>query len=283
MSPEMTVTLPVALLGLAFGSFLNVCIHRLPLRLSIVKPRSRCPQCKEPIALWDNVPVLSYLVLRGRCRRCRNPISPIYPLVEVLTGGLFWITFTRYGFSPEFVKYTLLGMLLLILIFTDLQERLIPHVVTVFGILVGTALSWLVTVDHVVPVWLLGRMGIFLDTAEAESFLGSLAGALVGGGSFYLIGTVFYYLKGKKKEYLGFGDVMLMTMVGCFLGVSLTLLTMFLGSLLGTLIGVPLEYTTQRFRQYEWPFGTYLGAAALVSSLWGGAMIDWYLQVSGIQ
>ena len=136
------------LLGLAFGSFLNVCVHRLPRHESIVTPRSHCPGCGKPIAAWDNIPLLSYLLLRGRCRRCGASISPIYPLVELLTGLLFWWTYHRFGFSPEFIKNCLFGMLLLILIFTDLRERLIPHSVTVFGILVGTTLSWLVPVEH---------------------------------------------------------------------------------------------------------------------------------------
>ena len=278
----MIAELTVFIFGLAFGSFLNVCIHRLPRHQSVVTPQSRCPHCDKSIAPWDNFPVVSYLWLQGRCRNCQKPISLFYPIVEVLTGLLFWLAFHRFGISPEFIKFSLLGMLLLILILTDLRERLIPHSVTVFGILVGTTLSWVVSVDHVASTWLLNRMGFFPPTPEAESFLGSVAGALLGGGSFYLVGTVVYYLKGREKEYLGFGDVMLMTMVGSFLGVSLTLLTIFLGSLLGTVVGVPLELTTQRFRRYEWPFGSYLGMAALSSSFAGNAMIDWYLHITGM-
>ena len=278
----MIADLAVFILGSTFGSFLNVCIHRLPRHQSVVTRRSRCPHCDKSIAPWDNIPVVSYWWLRGRCRNCRKPISLLYPIVEVLTGLLFWLALHRFGISPEFIKFSLLGMLLLILIFTDLQERLIPHSVTVFGILVGTTLSWVVSVDHAPSTWLLNRMGFFPPTPEAESFLGSVAGALLGGGSFYLVGTVFYYLKGREKEYLGFGDVMLMTMVGSFLGVSLTLLTIFLGSLLGTLVGVPLELATQRLRRYEWPFGSYLGLAALFSSFAGNAVIDGCLRITGI-
>ena len=278
----MTIYLIVFLFGLAFGSFLNVCIHRLPKGESIVTPRSRCPRCGNPVAAWDNIPLLSYLVLRGRCRRCRESISPLYPFVELLTGLLLFMTYRQFGLTAEFIKFSVFGMLLLILIFTDLQARLIPHAVTVFGIFVGTSMSWLVPVERAASTWLLHRLGFFPPTWEAESFLASAGGAILGGGSFYLVGTVFYYLKGKQKEYLGFGDVMLMTMVGSFLGMSLTLLTIFIGSLLGTVIGVPLEYTTKRFRRYEWPFGAYLGVAALFSSFAGKAVIDWYLRVSGL-
>ena len=278
----MMISLIVFLFGLAFGSFLNVCIHRLPKGESIVKPRSRCPHCGKPVAAWDNIPLLSYLVLRGRCRNCQKSISPLYPFVELLTGLLLLWTYRQFGFTAEFIKFSVFGMLLLILIFTDLQERIIPHAVTIFGIFLGTSISWLVPVERAASTWLLHRMGFFPPTWEAESFLASVAGMILGGGSFYLVGTVFYYLKGKQKDYLGFGDVMLMTMVGSFLGMSLTLLTIFFGSLLGTLIGVPLEKTTKRFHGYEWPFGTFLGVAALFSSFGGNAVIDWYLRVSGL-
>ena len=278
----MMISFIVFLFGLAFGSFLNVCIHRLPKGESIVKPRSRCPHCGKPVAAWDNIPLLSYLVLRGRCRNCQKSISPLYPFVELLTGLLLLWTYRQFGFTAEFIKFSVFGMLLLILIFTDLQERIIPHAVTIFGIFLGTSISWLVPVEGAASTWLLHRMGFFPPTWEAESFLASVAGMILGGGSFYLVGTVFYYLKGKQKDYLGFGDVMLMTMVGSFLGMSLTLLTIFLGSLLGALIGVPLEYTTKRFHGYEWPFGTFLGVAALFSSFGGNAVIDWYLRVSGL-
>ena len=278
----MMISLIVFLFGLAFGSFLNVCIHRLPKGESIVKPRSRCPHCGKPVAAWDNIPLLSYLVLRGRCRNCQKSISPLYPFVELLTGLLILFTYRQFGFTAEFIKFSVFGMLLLILTFTDLQERIIPHAVTIFGIFLGTSISWLVPVERAASTWLLHRMGFFPPTWEAESFLASVAGMILGGGSFYLVGTVFYYLKGKQKDYLGFGDVMLMTMVGSFLGMSLTLLTIFLGSLLGALIGVLLEYTTKRFHGYEWPFGTFLGVAALFSSFGGKAVIDWYLRVSGL-
>jgi leader peptidase (prepilin peptidase)/N-methyltransferase len=269
----------VAAFGLVFGSFLNVCIARLPRQESIITPRSHCPRCGRPIRWYDNIPVLSFLLLGGRCRDCRERISLIYPAVEVLTAVILLAAFARYAFSPDFVKYAVLGMLLLILIFTDLTARRIPHAVTLLGIGLGLLLSCVVPVDNRPLEWLLGRIGFYPGETFA-SVLGSLAGALVGGGVFYATGRAFYYLGGRKKEYLGFGDVMLMLMVGAFLGVPLTLVTMLLGSLLGSLTALPLEIATRRFRGYPWPYGSFLGMAAIYASLGGQALLDAYLRWS---
>jgi leader peptidase (prepilin peptidase)/N-methyltransferase len=271
----------VALFGLAFGSFLNVCIARLPREQSVVEPRSHCPRCGKPIRWYDNIPILSYVLLRGRCRDCRQPISLIYPTVEILTAGVLVASFARYGWSAEFIKYATLGMLLLVVVFTDLTARRIPHAVTLLGIGLGLALSFVVPVDNRPLEWLLSRSGVYLD-GISSSIVGSVAGLLLGGGLFYAVGQAFYYLGGRKKEYLGFGDVMLMLMVGAFLGIPLTLLTMLLGSLLGTLTALPLELATRRFRGYKWPYGSLLGAAAIYASLGGQALLDAYLRWSGI-
>jgi len=272
----------VGLFGLVFGSFLNVCIARLPRHESIVSPRSHCPRCHHLIRWYDNIPVLSFVLLRGKCRDCLAPISPVYPLVEILTGALLVADFAVYGFSQEFVKYGLLGMLLLILVFTDLKERRIPHSVTLFGIVLGLILSFFVPVDARPVEWLLRRFG-YAPGSTLLSLLGALAGAALGGGLFYGVGEAFYYLGGRQKEYLGFGDVMLMFMVGIYLGVPLTLLTILLGSLLGTLIAVPLELTSQRFRHSQWPYGTFLGIAAVYASLGGSTLLDAYLRWAGLQ
>jgi leader peptidase (prepilin peptidase)/N-methyltransferase len=272
----------VGLFGLVFGSFLNVCIARLPRHESIVSPRSHCPRCHHLIRWYDNLPVLSFVLLRGKCRDCLAPISPVYPLVEILTGALLVADFAVYGFSQEFVKYGLLGMLLLILVFTDLNERRIPHSVTLFGIVLGLILSFFVPVDARPVEWLLRRFG-YVPGSTLLSLLGALAGAALGGGLFYAVGEAFYYLGGRQKEYLGFGDVMLMFMVGIYLGVPLTLLTILLGSLLGTLIAVPLELTSQRFRHSQWPYGAFLGIAAVYASLGGSTLLDAYLRWAGLQ
>jgi leader peptidase (prepilin peptidase)/N-methyltransferase len=271
----------IGLFGLCFGSFLNVCISRLPKGESIVLPRSHCPRCNHAIRWYDNIPVISYLVLRGRCRDCHVPISALYPAVEVLSALVLILTFYVYGLGPEFVKYALLGMLLIVLIFTDLLDRRIPHVVTVFGISLGLLFSFLIPVDDRPLGWIFRHWGIFLDGIPA-SVAGAVAGALVGGGLFYAVGEAFYHWGGKEKEYLGFGDIMLMLMVGTFLGVPLTLMTILLGSFGGSILALTMTAINSRFRNYAWPFGTFLGIAAIYAALNGNWLLDGYLRISGM-
>jgi len=271
----------ITLFGLLFGSFLNVCIVRLPRRQSILLPRSHCPHCKHTIRWYDNIPVVSYLLLRGRCRDCHTRISPQYAIVEALTAILLVATFLRYGLSPEFVKYSALVMLLIVLIFTDLRERLIPHAVTFFGIGLGLVLSLFIEVDSRPLGWLAERMGVLLP-GTLLSVLGALAGALIGGGLFYAVGTAFFILSGRTKEYLGFGDVMLMLMVGVFLGAPLTLLTILLGSFAGSIVALSVTLAAPRFRNYPWPYGTFLGIAAVYAVLDGQRLLEAYFRWSGM-
>jgi leader peptidase (prepilin peptidase)/N-methyltransferase len=273
--------LVVGILGLVFGSFLNVCIVRLPSKESILVPRSHCPLCKHPIRWFDNIPLVSYLLLRGRCRDCGGRISPRYAVVEALTALLLIATFHRFGLSPEFVKYSALVMMLIVLIFTDLRQRQIPHAVTVFGISLGLVLSFFTQVDNRPVEWLAERMGLFLPGAVL-SVLGAIVGAVTGGGLFYAVGEAFYILGGREKEYLGFGDVMLMLMVGTFLGAPLTLLTILLGSLGGSIIALSFWLAAPRFRNYHWPYGTFLGIAAVYSALDGTRLLEAYLRWSGL-
>ena len=267
-------------LGLVFGSFLNVCIARLPKDESIVTPRSHCPRCGHPIRWYDNVPVLSYALLRGRCRDCRAGISPLYPSVELLTAAVWIAGFARFGLSPEFIKVAVLDMLVLIVVFTDLLERSVPHPVTIFGMIAGLGFSIAVPMDARPLGWILSHMGFFPGEI-ALSILAGVVGALIGGGLFYAVGEAFYLAGGRKKEYLGFGDVMLMLMIGFFLGPPLTLMTILLGSLGGSLIAVPLTVASSKFRNYPWPYATFLGVAALFTSLWGAALLDAYLRWAG--
>jgi leader peptidase (prepilin peptidase) / N-methyltransferase len=271
----------IALFGLLFGSFLNVCIVRLPHKQSILLPRSHCPLCNHTIRWYDNVPLVSYALLRGRCRDCRARISPQYAIVEALTAILLVATFRRFGLSPEFVKYAALVMLLIVVIFTDLRERLIPHSVTIFGISLGAVLSLFIDVDSRPLGWLAERMGLFLPGAVL-SVLGALLGAIVGGGLFYAVGTAFFILGGRKKDYLGFGDVMLMLMVGTFLGAPLTLLTILLGSFAGSIVALSITLAAPRFRNYHWPYGTFLGIAAVYAALDGARLLEIYLRWSGM-
>ncbi|HEY6290477.1 MAG TPA: prepilin peptidase [Terriglobia bacterium] len=271
----------VALFGLIFGSFLNVCIARLPLGQSVVRPRAKCPNCSHLIRWYDNIPVLSYILLRGRCRDCGEPISLIYPVVEIVTAVALLAAFLVDGWGAEFIRNALLMMLLIVLVFTDLTERRIPHVVTVPGIVLGLGFSWFVPVDNRPLAALLLRMGVALPPG-LTSFTGAVAGALAGGGLFYVVGQAFYHFGGRRKQYLGFGDVMLMLMVGTFLGMPLTLLTVLLGSLLGTVVALPLEALNPRFRHFHWPYGSFLGAAAVYACLWGNDLLQAYFRWSGL-
>ena len=268
----------VALFGLIFGSFLNVCILRVPRRESIVSPGSHCPGCGRGIRWYDNIPVLSYVLLRGRCRDCGRRISPLYPLVEILTAVAFLLEFWRYGPTPEFVKGAVFAMLMIVLIFTDLRERRIPHKITLFGISLGIVLSLVIPVDNRPLAWILAGWNFF-PPAILLSLLGALAGALIGGGLFFVVGEIFYRL--RHKEGLGFGDVMLMLVVGTFLGPPLTLMTILLGSLLGSVIAIPLTMLSSKFRNYQWPYGTFLAIAAIYASLGGDALLRAYLQWGG--
>ena len=232
----VTVYIIVGLFGLCFGSFLNVCISRLPRGESIVLPRSHCPRCNHAIRWYDNIPLVSYLVLRGRCRDCHALDFAALPHRRSIDGLVLVLTFHVYGLGPEFIKYALFGMLLIVLIFTDLLDRRIPHAVTIFGICLGLVFSFFIPVDDRPLGWIFRHWDIYLEGVPA-SVAGAVAGALVGGGLFYAVGEAFYHLGGKQKEYLGFGDVMLMLMVGTFLGVPLTLMTILLGSLGGSVLG----------------------------------------------
>jgi leader peptidase (prepilin peptidase)/N-methyltransferase len=205
----------------------------------------------------------------------------MYFIVEALTALLLVAAFRRFGLSPEFVKCSALMMMLIVLIFTDLRQRRIPHAVTVFGICIGLMFSFFIPVDDRPLEWLAQRMGLFLE-GTVSSILGAIAGAVAGGGLFYAVGEAFYILGGREKEYLGFGDVMLMFMVGVFLGVPLTLLTILLGSLGGSIIALSATLAAPRLRDYPWPYGTFLGIAAIYSALDGTRLLEAYLRWSGL-
>lgn len=279
MNETTVYSAAVALFGLALGSFLNVCIYRLPAGESIITPRSHCPGCGKLIHWYDNIPVLSFIVLKAQCRNCHQRISAIYPAVEILTALVLVLCFRRFNMTPEFVKASVLALLLLILIFTDLTERRIPHPVTMLGMGLGLILSFVIPVDPRPVDWLLGRAGIFVG-GPFSSVLGSIAGACVGGGLFHAVAEVFYRITGK--EGLGFGDVMMMLMVGTFFGVPLTLLTILAGSVLGTVVALPLELSHSRLRHHAWPFGSFLGIGALIATIWGKEALEVYLTWSGL-
>ena len=295
----------IFLFGLAFGSFLNVCIHRLPQGLSVVRPRSACPQCHAPIRARDNIPVLSWLVLGGRCRDCKTPISPRYVFVELLTGLIFLACWLTFGSTLWTLKFCVFGFLLLGLIFTDAETKLLPDALTLPGLVVGVIFSLLVPVDglaaRLMP-WL-GMRGSDLPW-RLLSLGDALLGAAVGASFIYGAGAI--YLRARGIEGMGFGDVKLMAMVGAFLGVKLTVFTLFSASLVGSLAGLStillvwIKRTQRRrkrnheslpaarrrawksasvvYRHYEMPFGVFLGTMALVAVFFGDALIRWYVE-----
>ncbi|HSY91538.1 MAG TPA: prepilin peptidase [Candidatus Binatus sp.] len=290
--------------GLLFGSFLNVCIHRLPLGLSVVTPRSACPECKQPIAFYDNLPVLSWLILGGRCRQCKTPISPRYLLIELLTGLLFLGCYWQFGLTLSTLKYCTLAFLLLGLIFTDAETKLLPDKMTLPGLALGVIFSLLVPVDDLASRFLPGMLNLPFSgdiSARLVSLVDSLLGAALGASFIYGAGAI--YLRWRGTEGMGFGDVKLMAMVGAFLGMKLTIFTLFTASLAGSFFGVTTVFVvwlkrTHRFmkrlanaqaarrrgwqsaqvvfRNYQMPFGVFLGSMALIALFFGNQFLHWY-------
>jgi leader peptidase (prepilin peptidase)/N-methyltransferase len=294
----------IFVLGLAFGSFLNVCIYRLPLDLSVVTPRSACPRCRKPIAFYDNFPVLSWLLLRGRCRNCKAAISPRYLFIELLTAGLFLGCYAYSGLTFATLKYCVFGFLLLGLIFTDAETKLLPDKLTLSGLGLGLVFSLLVPVRDVASQFLPGMLNLPVSASLAApvfSLLDSLLGAALGASFIYGAGAV--YLRWRGAEGMGFGDVKLMAMIGAFLGMKLTIFTIFAASLAGSMFGLTTVLVvwikrTHRFsrrlatlkaaqrrgwqsaqmvyRNYQMPFGVFLGSMALLALFVGNQFLNWY-------
>lgn len=285
--------------GLVFGSFLNVCIYRMPRELSVVRPRSGCPACGTPIAAYDNIPVLSWIILGGKCRSCKAAISPRYAAVELLTAILFLASYLVAGSAAEAVKLCALSFLLIGLIFTDAETRLLPDLLTKPGIALGLAFSLLVPLEG--PARYIFRS---LHNGRMVSLLNSLAGAILG--SAFIMGVALLYEALRGVEGMGRGDVKLMGLIGAFVGVKLTLLVLVLGSLFGSGFGTALILMVWRrrlarrikhnpseprsqarrrawqsailiYRNFEIPFGVFLGSAALLAAFYGNALMTWYL------
>jgi leader peptidase (prepilin peptidase)/N-methyltransferase len=284
--------------GLIFGSFLNVCIYRMPRGLSVVSPRSACPNCGNPIAAYDNVPVLSWLWLRGRCRHCHMRITPRYMVVELLLGLLFLACFAEFGLRTETLKWCSFSFLLLGLIFTDAETHILPDKLTLPGLALGLVWSLVTAVP--------GPLGFYYNRAAASpapliSLGDALIGTAVGAGLIY--GTAAIYLRLRGAEGMGMGDVKLMAMIGAFLGAPLTLFVLATASVFGGFYGamVVLKIFGKRLsryrrgpkrtrpvarawqsaslslRFYEMPFGVLLGSMALLALFAGQPILLWYL------
>jgi len=252
-APEPAQLTILILLGLAVGSFLNVCIHRIPHGQSLVHPGSRCPRCGYTLRWFDNIPVLSYVSLLGRCRSCRAPISIRYPIVELVTMGLFVLHGFVFGWTPLLVPRVFFACLLVVLFAIDLEHHLLPNVITLPGIIIGLIAS------AVLP----------------PGLVDALIGVLVGGGVLWLIGEAYYRYSGH--EGMGGGDVKMLAMIGAFLGWKLVLVTLVLSSFVGSIVGVGVIVWKRGGMKHALPYGTFLALGALAASLFGDRIIEWYV------
>ncbi len=250
----MNVWLAVLLgfLGLVVGSFLNVCIYRLPRRESINWPGSRCTACNRTLSWYENVPIVSWLVLRGRCRTCGERISVMYPLVELITSVLFVAGYWIYGWTPMLAVRLAFACAMVVLFAIDLRHHLLPNVITVPGIVVGFLLS------------------LFLPPGWKASLIGLIA----GGGVLFAIAEGYYRLRGI--EGLGMGDVKMLAMIGAFLGWQLMLVTLILASFAGSVIGVGIIALGRGGMKAALPFGTFLAVGALTAAVVGDPLVEWY-------
>jgi len=247
----------IALLGLMVGSFANVCVYRIPRRESIAFPGSHCPACGHAIAAYDNIPLLSWLILAGRCRHCRASIAWRYPLLELVMGVSWGLLAWHFGLSTELAVALTLFFLLWVLSFIDLETGLLPNVLTYPGIALGLIFSW----------WL----GDWQD---------ALIGAIAGYGIFWLIARMFLWLTGR--EGMGYGDFKLLAMLGAFMGWQALPFIILASSVVGTIAGVIFLLLAKKGLRAEIPFGPYLAVAGMIWFVWGDAVLNWYLHMAGL-
>lgn len=239
--------------GCCLGSLYNVVIHRLPKEESIIGPGSHCPRCGHPIPFYNNIPLVSYVLLRGKCRYCGERISPRYPLVEGLGGLLGLLLFLRYGWVPQFFIEFFFVSLLIVISFIDLDTYLIPDALSLSGMVAGFVLSFL---------------------SSRVMWLDSLLGILLGGGFFFLIAIGYQYL--RHKDGLGGGDIKLLAMIGAFLGWPGVVFTVLAASLIGTVVGLAVMWRSRKGLGTMLPFGPFLASGALLYLFWGEAFFLWY-------
>ena len=285
IAPELFIWGSIFVLGLLVGSFLNVCISRLPkenaAERSIVRPRSHCPKCNAPISWYDNIPLLSYILLGARCRACKTRISAIYPAIELLTGLLFLMCLLAFGMTIAGLKWGIFSCVLIVLIFTDIFERILPDPVNFFGMGAGLLFAFFSQPADGTAAWLSNKIFSYPPPAPVLSFVDAIFGAVLGGGLLWLVGEV--YLKWRGREGMGLGDVKMMTMVGAFLGPQRTFLTILAGSLLGSVLGLLFILVRRKGSDYELPFGSFLGVSALLVAFLGTPVLNWYFHISGFR
>ena len=237
-------------LGAIIGSFLNVCIYRIPRDASIVRPGSRCPACAAPILFYDNIPLISYMVLRGRCRKCGRTIPIRYPLVELITAALFVVFYKALGLSLELPVSLVFVSLLIVISFIDLDHLIIPDILSLGGLLLGVVFSFF---------------------RSSFAYTDSLGGVLVGAGLLFAIAKLYELI--RKREGMGGGDIKLLGMIGAFCGIKGVIFSLVSGSLLGTLAGLPLMLIKGEGMKYALPFGPFLSLGALLYAIAGNELI----------
>ncbi len=285
----------LAIAGLVFGSFLNVCISRIPCDESIVSPGSHCPRCGKPVRWYHNFPLISFVWLKGRCADCREPISYRYPSVELLTALLFVACFAKFGLSLALLKYCVFVFLLVGLIFMDAETGLLPAEFTYSGVMLGLVFAWFVPGDSSGTDFLLRVLGLATTFTPAQaSMVDALVAAAIGAAFFYLIWALYYLV--RKRHGLGFGDIALIAMCGAFLGLKLTIFVLFTAPVVGAIYAVglllwnsikrhsepgsagqPRLSTAEMLRVGEVPFGVFLGGCSLLAIFCGEAVWRHYL------
>jgi len=276
VAPATVFSIFIFVFGLIIGSFLNVCIVRIPNGKSIVLPASACPKCGAAIKPYDNIPLISYLLLMGKCRSCKTRISPLYPFVELLTAVTFVGCFWAFGLNVEMLKWCIFSALLIVLVFTDFVDRILPDVITLGGAGIGLVLS-LFTWPLDGTSWWIARLLFHwqhVPSLRLISLFDSLLGAAAGGGLLLLVMEVYFRL--RHREGMGLGDVKMMLMAGAFLGIKRTMLTIFAGSLLGSILGLAFILARGKKSDYELPFGSFLGMAAMLVVFFGTPVVNWY-------
>jgi leader peptidase (prepilin peptidase) / N-methyltransferase len=255
--PIYLVDISIVLLGSIIGSFLNVCIYRLPREKSIVRPPSSCPSCEKPIHFYDNIPIISYLLLKGKCRQCGAHISIRYPLVEFVTAFLFFMLFKKYGLSFELIIHMFFVSLLITLSFIDFDFKIIPDILSIGGLIVGFVLSFF-------------RKPFFF-------YQDALLGIFLGGGLLFAIAYGYELL--RKREGMGGGDIKLLGMIGAFCGIKGVIFALMAGSLLGILVGIPMMMIKGEDTKYAIPFGPFLSLGALIFLFFGDIIIYVFLNI----